>query len=172
MLGRPSTHLEITEAEIPRPFTNLTANSLPFFLGTSGIPEHSDPNDEEAVCLFVDLIEVVRTREEILRMIPAQNQTGEVQVHFSTKHESVAEIIAHWRITSRLRRPLDFDASGNPSLRATISDLCHYNSIISLDRHLKRDFETSMSSESIQAARATIQLVAESSTDGMTMCLW
>lgn len=171
-MGRPSTQLEITEVEIPQPFTNLIGNSLSFFLGANDLPEHSDLNDEEAVCLFVDLIEVVRTREEILQMIPARNPNGEAQVQFSTKHESVAEILSHWRVTSRLRRPLDFDTSNKPSLRATISDLSHYNSIISLDRHLKRDFESSMSKESIQAARATIRLVAESSTDGMTMCLW
>lgn len=96
---------------------------------------------------------------------------GLVQGQSAAKHESIAHIVAYWRTVSQLHRPLDFDTSKPASLRAIIPDLCYYNSIISLDHYLK-DFEKTMSNESIQSARATLRLIAESGSNGMTMYIW
>ncbi len=166
-LGRPSTDLEICDAQFPQPFLSLSDSDSTLLIRDGYFLVNNSPNDDEAVALFNDLIEAVHHREEILR----GGTKGSVEGSPS-KQESVAEILSQWRQSSRLHRPLDFDTYERASLRASIADLALYNSIISVDRHLKHDFGTRMSLESRQAARATIKLITETNTNGMTMCLW
>ncbi len=134
--------------------------------------KNTDPNDEECVAFYIDLIEVVRTRDQILRGQPIGDPSALTQHQYGSKHETMAEIVSHWKAVSQLHRPLDFDISKPRTLRETICDLCYYNSIISLDRLIKKDFERRISNESIQAARASISIIAGSGEKGLTMCIW
>lgn len=65
VLGRPSTNDDAFDAEIPRPFSSLNDGVSTFTVRDGNLIKNSDPNDEEAVSFYIDLIEIVRTREEI-----------------------------------------------------------------------------------------------------------
>jgi hypothetical protein len=131
--------------------------------------KNTDPNDEGGVAFNIDLIEVMRCRNQILRGQPICDPSALAQ--YGSKYDTMAEIISSCRVVSKLHRPLDFDTSRPRTLRATICDLRYYNLIISLDHYIK-EFEKRISNESLQAARASISIIAGSDENGLTMCIW
>jgi hypothetical protein len=74
-----------------------------------------------------------------MRGQPIGDPNALTQRQYGTKHETMAEIVSYWKAVSQLHRPLDFDMSRPRTVQATICDLCCYNSIISLDRHINKD---------------------------------
>ena len=124
--------------------------------------------DEDGVFFFTNIIEITRLRDNILDVTLPEVGLG------SKKPSDVLSLSPHLRESLQEIQPSDggFFATTLDNLKSTINDLCHYNAIIVIDRHMKKDFAKNMSDESIYAARNTINLVTNSETNGLIMCLW
>lgn len=157
VLGRPSIKLDLPDAELPSLY------QIPPQL------DFNDSEDQEAVDLYCDIIETIRTRETILQTPPPPPSSESLEDIANDRMRLIISIIDKLKAKSRLKRPLDFKFTKSITLRATISDLCFYNSIIVLSRYLDPD---TISQESIQAARISIKLISANHATGMIMCLW
>jgi hypothetical protein len=118
--------------------------------------------DREAVFLFHDTIEIVRTRTSLLRKSGADEIYDPVQI--LDKFEQI-------RASSQLEQSIQV-SEGPPTIRATIYALCNNTSIIVTDRVLGQARSKSISSQSVSAATKSIALIIQSHSKGLTMCLW
>jgi hypothetical protein len=66
-----------------------------FTVHDGNLVKNTDPNDEEAVAFYIDLIEVVRTRDQIMRGQPIRDPNALTQRQYGTKHETIAEIVSY-----------------------------------------------------------------------------
>jgi hypothetical protein len=125
-------------------------------------------NELEAVAFFNDMINLTRLRDKIL------NSTAVPTIQPPPEYTS-----ALLRSTLRDTAQGSFSPSAfaTSHLRASISDLAHYNGIQVIAVHLCPPASLSSGasrfpSEAVLSARATLQVVLETRTKGKTMCLW
>ena len=118
--------------------------------------------DREAIFLFHDTIEIVRTRTALLRQSGADEICDPVQL--LDRFEQI-------RVSSQLEQSIRA-SEGPPTIRATIYALCNNTSIIVTDRVLGQAHSKSLSPQSVSAASRSIALIIQSHSKGFTMCLW
>ena len=120
--------------------------------------------DREAVFLFHDTIEIVRTRTALLRQSGADEDYDPVQILDRFEQIRVSSQLEQSIRTSNLEGPL--------TIRASIYALCNNTSIIVTDRVLGQAHSKSISPQSVSAASRSIALIVRNHSKGFTMCLW
>ena len=58
------------DAEMPIPFSSLNGNMSTFAVRDGYLVKNTDPNEEEGVAFYINLIEVARSRDQMLRGQP------------------------------------------------------------------------------------------------------
>ena len=155
ILGRPGTSLDLSKVTLPITFATFNAHL-------------KDPDeklcvaDQEAVFLFHDIIEIVRTRTSLLRQSDADGIYDPVQI---------LDRFRQIRTSSQLEHSIQV-SEGPPTIRATIYALCYNTSIIVTDRVLGQALSKRISPQSVSAATRSIELIIQSHSKGLTMCLW
>lgn len=94
--GRPSTNLDALDAEIPQPFSSLNDNMSTFTVRDGYLVQNTDPNDEEGVAFYIDLIKQERAKDQILRGQPMGDPRALTQRQYGSK----TEIVSYWRLVS------------------------------------------------------------------------
>lgn len=155
ILGRPGTSLDMSKITLPVAFATIDAH-------LQDTDEKICVADREAVFLFHDIIEIVRTRTFLLRQSGADEIYDPVQI--LDRFEQI-------RTSSQLEQSI-LVSEGPPTIRATIYALCNNTSIIVTDRVLGQARSKSISPQSVSAATRSIALIIQSHSSGLTMCLW
>ncbi|PMD12497.1 hypothetical protein NA56DRAFT_695501 [Hyaloscypha hepaticicola] len=155
ILGRPGTSIDMSEITLPITFAKFDAH-------LQDTDEKLCVADREAVFLFHDTIEIVRTRTSLLRQSGADEIYDPVQI--LDRFEQI-------RALSQLEQSIQV-SEGPPTIRATIYALCNNTSIIVTDRVLGQARSKNISPQSVSAATRSIALIIQSHSKGLTMCLW
>jgi uncharacterized membrane protein YccC len=90
--------LDALDAEIPRAAFSLNDMST-FTVLDEHLMQNTNPNNE-GVAFYINLIELVHTREQSLRGQPMGDPSALTQRQYSSKRETMTEIASYWRLAS------------------------------------------------------------------------
>ena len=158
VFGRPSVIVDVNfDGTLPNPFSEALAVDHP-----EKIPTPQDPNDEDAARFFREMIALCHRRDAILKDLASHSPAQTPSTLF--------DLPPHLKSSLEDPDSIEPGPATAMTLRRTISDLCHYNTLIVIDRLLHPT--GSPGPESLLCSRITIESIVANQEHGMIMCLW